>query len=89
MDGEMTAWGWTMMVIFSTLFASLLATAIWALASYVRRTQAQEEGVSPVELLAERYARGEISTEEYQERLATLRSEAQRQGAQSTMRENP
>ncbi len=74
MDGEMTAYGWIMMVVFSTLFAVLLATAIWALASYGRRTRAdQERRSSPEELLAERYAGGDMTTEEYQERLATLR----------------
>ncbi len=74
MDGEMTAYGWIMMVVFSTLFALLLATAIWALANYGRRTRAdQERQSSPEELLAERYARGDITTEEYQERLVTLR----------------
>jgi putative membrane protein len=73
MDGEMTAYGWVMMVVFSTLFALLLATAIWALANYGRRTRADQEVRSPEELLAERYARGDMTTEEYQERLATLR----------------
>ena len=73
MDGEMTAYGWIMMVVFSTLFAVLLATAIWALANYGRRTRADQEVRSPEELLAERYARGDITTEEYQERLVTLR----------------
>jgi putative membrane protein len=73
MDGEMTAYGWIMMVVFSTLFALLLATAIWALANYGRRTRADQEVRSPEELLAERYARGDITTAEYQERLATMR----------------
>ncbi len=73
MDGEMMWYGWVMMIIFTTLVAALLVTAIWALASYVRRTRADQERRSPEELLAERYARGDIATEEYQERVATLR----------------
>jgi putative membrane protein len=73
MDGEMSAWGWTMMVVFSTLFAALLATAIWALYSYTTRTRPGGRRASPEELLAELYARGDITTEEYQERLDTLR----------------
>ncbi len=72
-DDQMTGYGWGMMIIFATLFAALLMTAIWALASYVRRTRTDQERGSPEELLAERYARGDITTEEYQERLATLR----------------
>jgi putative membrane protein len=59
---------------YETETVNMLATAIWALTSYGRRTRAdQERGSSPEELLAERYARGDITTEEYQERLATLR----------------
>ncbi len=55
MDGEMTAYGWIMMIVFFTLIALLLATAIWALANYGRRTRADQVGGSPEELLAERY----------------------------------
>jgi putative membrane protein len=68
----MTGYGWVMMIIFATLFAALLVTAIWALASYGRRSRADQDGGSPEELLAERYARGDITTEEYRERLDTL-----------------
>ncbi len=72
-DDQMSAYGWVMMIIFATLFAALLVTAIWALYSYTTRTRADQERGSPEELLAERYARGDITTEEYQERLDTLR----------------
>jgi putative membrane protein len=71
-DDSMSAYGWVMMTIFATLFAALLATAIWALYSYTTRTRPGRDRPSPEELLAERYARGDITTEEYQERLATL-----------------
>ncbi len=72
-DDQMTGYGWVMMIIFATLFAALLVTAIWALYSYTTRTRADQERGSPEELLAERYARGDITTEEYEERLDTLR----------------
>ncbi len=72
-DDSMSAYGWVMMTIFATLFAALLVTAIWALYSYTTRTRADQERGSPEELLAERYARGDITTEDYQERLDTLR----------------
>ncbi len=71
-DDQMSAYGWVMMIIFATLFAALLVTAIWALYSYTTRTRADQERGSPEELLAERYARGDITTEDYQERLDTL-----------------
>jgi putative membrane protein len=38
-----------------------------------RRSPRRRPATSPEEILAERYARGEISTEEYHERLAVLR----------------
>ena len=72
-DDQMTGYGWVMMSIFATLFAALLVTAIWALYSYTTRTRADQERGSPEELLAERYARGDITTEDYQKRLDTLR----------------
>ena len=71
MDGQMSAWGWTMMIVFSTLWAALLVTAIWALYNYVTRNRPVGRR-APEELLADRYARGDITTDEYQERLDTL-----------------
>ena len=70
-DDQMEWWGWVMMIIFATLMAGLLATAIRALYNYGTRTRPGSE--TPQELLAERYARGDITTEEYRERLETLR----------------
>jgi putative membrane protein len=71
MDGEMTAWGWAMMTVFATLWAGVLVMAIWALYNYTTRNRPGRRRV-PEELLADRYARGDITTEEYQERLVTL-----------------
>jgi uncharacterized membrane protein len=45
--------------------------AIWALYNYTTRNRPGRRRV-PEELLADRYARGDITTEEYQERLVTL-----------------
>ena len=69
---HMSGWGWGMMALFTTLFAGLLITAIWALVTYSNRSRPGPEGGSAEELLAERYARGELTTEEYQERLESL-----------------
>ncbi len=75
-DDRMSGGEWAMMIVFATLFAALLATAIWALITYVGRASRRHEPASPLDVLAERYARGEISTDEYQERLANLRGRA-------------
>jgi putative membrane protein len=71
MDGQMSAWGWAMMIVFSTLWAALLVAAIWALYNYGIRSRPGRRR-APEELLADRYARGDITTDEYQERLDTL-----------------
>ena len=71
-EDHMEGWQWVMMAVFATLFATLLVTAIWALVNY-GRDRAGQRRASPEELLAVRYARGDITTEEYQERLDTLR----------------
>lgn len=72
-DDHMTGWQWVMMIVFATLFAALLATAIWALFVHTTRTGRSSDQPTPEDLLAERYARGEINTDEYKERLAALR----------------
>ncbi|MGP4016577.1 SHOCT domain-containing protein [Saccharopolyspora sp. 5N708] len=55
------------------LFWALVIAAIIALVRYLQRTGRVERGtVSAEELLAERFARGEIDEEEYRRRLATL-----------------
>jgi uncharacterized membrane protein len=60
-----------MMIVFSTLWAALLVAAIWALYNYGIRNRPGRRG-APEGLLADRYARGDITTDEYQERLETL-----------------
>ncbi|MCI2417974.1 SHOCT domain-containing protein [Saccharopolyspora sp. K220] len=55
------------------LFWALVIAAIIALVRYLQRTGRVERGtVSAEELLAERFARGEIDEEEYRRRLETL-----------------
>ena len=54
---------------FGFLWLVLLGLVIWLL---VRRPGTHRS--SAAEILAERYARGEIGSEEYRERLAELRS---------------
>ena len=56
---------------FGLLWLALLGTAIWLVARTVRRREPSgvERGI---DILAERYARGELSGEEYRERLDEL-----------------
>jgi putative membrane protein len=54
---------------FGLLWVVFLAAVIWFV---VRNTR--QRGPSATDILAERYARGELSSEEYRERLAELRS---------------
>jgi len=54
------------MVLF---WGALLATGVY----FIRRRPAREAGPSAEEVLAERYARGEIDAEEYRRRRTVLR----------------
>lgn len=52
---------------FALLWVALLGTAIWLVIRGVRR--AERSGIARArEILAERYARGELTSEEYRER---------------------
>ncbi len=53
---------------FGLLWIAVLGTAIWLV---VRNLRPRERSAS--DILAERYARGEVSSEEYRERLDELR----------------
>jgi putative membrane protein len=82
---HMNGWGWTLM---SLGWPALLVLVALAVATLLRRapgrTRDRDPGPapSPRELLAERYARGEIDDEEYRRRLEVLEHAADhRQGA--------
>lgn len=73
-DGRLW-WIWGLLMVL--LLLSIGALAVWlAVRAGANRPPAPPPTRSPLdraqEILAERYARGEISTEEYQERLANL-----------------
>lgn len=76
--GHMTGWGWFGMTIGMIAFWGLLIAL--AILLYRAFTDGQPGGGStggptdadPRQILAERYARGEIDEDEYQRRLATL-----------------
>jgi putative membrane protein len=67
-----SGWGWLWGPIVLLLWVALIATVVWFLARSARPSE--RSGVERArEVLAERYARGELTTEEYQERLEQLR----------------
>lgn len=65
---HMGGWGWTGMMIGWVLLAVLVAIVAWALLGNLRRKPANRA----LELLDERYAKGEIDTDEYTERKSEL-----------------
>jgi putative membrane protein len=74
---HMSGWGWAWMGAGSIVFWALLIAGIVALIRYTRTTGTDRESgrfsrPTPEQLLAERYARGEIDETEYRQRLDTL-----------------
>ena len=69
-------WGaWTVMMLGSVAFWGLL---IWAVVALVRGGDARPEPkADPEQILAARFAAGEIDDDEYRRRLGALRSAAQ------------
>lgn len=73
---HLSGWGWFGMTLGMILFWGLIVAAIvvlvrWAGASNRPPTD-QSTSPTPQQLLAERFARGEIDEAEYRSRLATL-----------------
>ncbi len=63
-----TPWMWLTMVVFWVL----LAVAVYYVLSGPRGPTLPRRGPRAIEILEERYARGELSAEEYHERRQTL-----------------
>jgi putative membrane protein len=64
-------WGHPWWPVWLFFWAVLIGTAIWLIAT--RRVRRSEPLDRARELLAERYARGELSGDEYRERLEELK----------------
>jgi len=69
-------WGWLMMSFGSILWIALLAVLVWALIRWLERkssaavppsTGTTPSGPSALEILQQRYARGEIDTATYEQ----------------------
>lgn len=73
-DHDMGWWGYAGMGIGMVLFWVLAIAGIVALVMYITRgRQGSEPPPSAEQILAARFARGEISETEYRDRVATLR----------------
>jgi putative membrane protein len=74
-DGGIGWGGWVAMVMMMVVFWGAIA---WVIVTLVRHNgprtdQPRPSGSDPVEILDQRFARGEIDDEEYQRRRAILR----------------
>ncbi len=78
----MGGWGYLLMTVTTLLFLALVIIAIVALVRYLTRGERRlvDRMTSPVpaaeQLLAERFARGEIDEQEYRRRLEVLREQS-------------
>ncbi len=78
----MSGWGYAVMTVSMVLFWGAVIVGIVALVRYFGHGGQQapsppSQPISPEQVLAERFARGEIDEDEYQRRLATLQGVGQ------------
>jgi putative membrane protein len=78
----MSGWGYALMTVSMVLFWGAVIVGIVALVRHFGRSGQQTSAppsppASPEQLLAERFARGEIDEEEYRQRLAVLQGTSQ------------
>jgi putative membrane protein len=75
-DHDLTGWGWVAMTISMIGFWVLLIALAVLLVRGLNRPADSSPGQRPApeQLLAERFARGEIDEEQYQRSMATLTS---------------
>lgn len=76
--GMMGAFGWLWMLVPLLFWGGLLALIVWAVVrifpgGYGGGVQREGSVPSAEETLRERFARGEVSAEEYEQRLRVLR----------------
>jgi putative membrane protein len=69
----MGGWGLGLMTVGNVLVWVLILIGVIALVRYLRRTASATPRATAEELLAERFARGEIAEQEYRQRLDVLR----------------
>jgi putative membrane protein len=73
--GGMSGWGYALMMISMVLFWALVIAGVVALVRFFTRAdQSTTAESTPEQILAARFARGEIDEQEYHHRLDVLRS---------------
>lgn len=78
-DNDMSGWGWSAMSVGMILFWGVVAAAIVLLVRSLNsgdRSGWVPSAVTPQQLFAERFARGDIEDSEYHNRLATFTAKA-------------
>jgi putative membrane protein len=76
--GGMSGWGYLLMILNMIFFWALVVAGLVALFRYLGRSAGRTTGPgrqTPEQVLAERFARGEIDEDDYRQRLETLRSQ--------------
>lgn len=66
-------WGWGSWIFTAIVLTALFAGVITAIVVAMRPQHRPGPGLRPEEILAERFARGEIDDENYRGRIAALR----------------
>lgn len=78
-DGDMDGWAYAFMAIGSLLFLALIIVVAFVAVRYFgqgsRPAGRADERTPAEQMLAERYARGEVDEEEYRRRLQALRGQ--------------
>lgn len=69
---RMSGWGWVGMTLSAVVFVGLLVLGGLLLVRVARQPERPLTPSSPQQVLAQRYARGDIDEEEYRRRLNTL-----------------
>lgn len=67
---HMTGWGWGWMTLGMLFWLSVIALVVWSVARMPGGSQRRPDAD---EVLVERFARGDLSIEEFEERRAALR----------------
>ena len=68
-------WGWGGWMVGGLMMLAVWALVFWAIVSVVRRpTETSSRSRGSEEILGERFARGEIDADEYQQRTRALQS---------------
>jgi putative membrane protein len=66
--GDVSGWGYVLMLLSMAVFWGLLITGLVLLF----RVDGRQQTVTPEQVLAQRFARGELDDVEYRDRLLTL-----------------